>query len=136
MNLACSLILALKNVSELALLLNTVRTNAKEKRTAYGAFKDKKRRQQVSSETTLPACHLLNDLHVVSLKNLQSRLNLARQERLMRQLFCGVRIDQGLTATIVLQIGTVGMVRHVRTRRETLLEEQGIGRHSLAGARR
>jgi hypothetical protein len=61
---------------------------------------------------------------------------LARKERLVREPFGGVRLDQGLTATVVLEIRTVAGVGHVCACRETLVREQGIRRNSLAVARR
>lgn len=54
----------------------------------------------------------------------------------MRQPFGWVRLDQRLTATIVLEVRNVAGIRYGRTRREALFEEQGMRRHSLAGARR
>ena len=54
----------------------------------------------------------------------------------MREPLGGVRLDQGLTATIVLEIRTVAGVGHVSACREALAREQGIRRRSLAVARR
>lgn len=61
---------------------------------------------------------------------------LARQERLVREPFGGVRLDERLTAAVVLEIRAVGVVGHAGAAREALVREQGIRRNSLAVGRR
>ena len=64
------------------------------------------------------------------------RFSLARQERDVRQPFRGVGLNERLTAAVILQVGNMAGVGHVRASREAFCGDDGNRRHRLAVGRR